>query len=102
MNILEQALRLAAKTVLVTESVDAERAGERFSVCLGCEKRIEENNTCGICHCFLDIKTAAKSNWNAKRLRNEITHCPIGKWGDVEIANLYRQIDGKKLLQIKK
>lgn len=98
MNLFLEALKLAAKTVLVSEVVDSETSATRFQVCVGCDKRVLKTNQCGICHCFLDVKCGAKTNFNALRARNEITHCPLGKWGDVEIANLYRELDGKPLL----
>lgn len=98
MGLFEDALKVAARVVLVQENIDGEEAARRLSVCMGCEFREEKNNRCGVCNCFLDLKTAAKTNWNARRLRNEITHCPTGKWGDVETANMYRQMDGKELL----
>lgn len=47
----------------------------------------------------MDIKTKLEVYRNAKKLRNEITHCPLGKWGDKQIANIYRKIDGKELLK---
>jgi len=98
MNLFLEALKLAAKNVLVNEVVDEETAAERFKACVGCDKRILSTNQCVICNCFLDIKCGAKTNFNMLRARNEITHCPLGKWGDVEIANIYREIDGKQLL----
>lgn len=98
MNIFEEALRLAAKTVLVTGEVAGDEAAKRFSACLECDKRNAAQNKCEVCGCFLDVKTKAKSNWNARRLRNEITHCPLGKWEDLNTANMYRQMDGKEFL----
>ncbi len=34
--------------------------------------------------------------------RSEVTHCPEGRWGDIEIANHYRKLDGLELLPIQK
>ena len=93
-----KALHLLAETVIVKEKVTADVAKERMRVCFGCSSRDEKENVCGECGCFLDLKTGAKTNWNAKRMRNEITHCPLGKWNDKETANLYREMDGKELL----
>ena len=98
MTIFEQALKAAAKAVLVNENVEPQEAQRRYAICGTCKYRDETKDVCGVCHCFLDVKTGAKENWNALRLRNEITHCPMGFWGDVETANLYRQMDGKQLL----
>ena len=98
MTIFEQALRIAAKTILVNETVEAVEAQRRYQICGQCKFRDEAKDMCGVCGCFLDIKTGAKTNWNALKLRNEITHCPVGSWGDIDTANTYRQMDGKELL----
>lgn len=98
MTLFEQALKVAAKTILVNESVEPLEAERRYGICGTCKFRDEKKDMCGVCGCFLDVKTGAKTNWNAKRFRNEITHCPMGYWGDVETANMYRQMDGKELL----
>lgn len=97
-RLLEKALKLAAKTLLVEGEVSDEKAAERFEVCLKCSERDGEENRCKVCGCFLEVKTKAETNWNAKRMRNEITHCPLGKWGDAETANIYREMDGKELI----
>ena len=97
-EIKNRALRLIAETVILKERVSDDEADERFSICLGCDRRASEENTCLECGCFLDLKTSAKTNWNARKLRNEITHCPLGRWNDKKIANLYREMDGKELL----
>lgn len=96
MNIFEQALRVAAKAVIVKSSVESQEAARRYAICLDCEYRDESADKCGVCHCFLDLKTASETNWNPLKNRNEITHCPKGRWGDKETANLYRQMDGKE------
>lgn len=97
-EIKNKVLHLLAETVIVKEKVSADVAKERMGVCLECPKRNNVENTCTVCGCFLDLKTGAKTNWNAKRMRNEITHCPLGKWNDKETANLYREMDGNELL----
>lgn len=97
-DIKNRALHLLAAMVIVKEVVEGQEADERFSVCLSCDRRDAEENTCLECGCFLDLKTSAKTNWNARKLRNEITHCPLGRWNDIEIANVYREMDGKELL----
>jgi hypothetical protein len=97
-EIKNRVLHLIAEKVIVKEHVDSETADTRFRVCLGCSARDEKQNVCGECGCFLDLKTGARTNWNAKRMRNEITHCPNGLWNDKEIANIYREMDGKELL----
>ena len=97
-EIKRNALRLLAETLIVKDQVGGEEAAKRFRVCVMCEYRNEKENVCDVCGCFLDLKTSAKTNWNARKLRNEITHCPLGKWNDKETANIYREMDGKELL----
>lgn len=97
-EVKNRVLHLIAEKVIVKEHVTESEAAERMSVCFFCPKRNEKENVCDECGCFLDLKTRAKINWNAKKLRNEITHCPLGKWNDKETANIYREMDGKELL----
>ena len=97
-EIKAKALHLIAEKVIVKEHVTGEEAAQRMAVCFACPKRNEKENVCDVCGCFLDLKTGAKTNWNARKLRNEITHCPLGKWNDKDTANIYREMDGKELL----
>lgn len=94
-------LHLAAKTFVVKEDVPGEEAVRRFDICATCEHRDPRPNKCLVCGCFLDLKTQAAVNWNPMKNRNEITHCPKGKWGedDKRIANQYRLADGKEPLK---
>lgn len=93
-----RALHLLAEKVIVKEQVSAGEAEFRMRVCFRCPSRNEKENVCDECGCFLDLKTRAKTNWNARKMRNEITHCPLGKWDDKKIANVYREMEGKELL----
>lgn len=93
------ALHLIAQKVIVRENVGEEQAAWRMGICEGCDKRDRAENKCTVCGCFLDLKTGAKTNWNALKMRTEITHCPLGRWSDRETANIYREMDGKELLQ---
>lgn len=55
--------------------------------------------SCKICGCFMQSKWESEVNENIKKgFRRETTHCPLGKWGDKEIANYYLEIDGYELL----
>jgi hypothetical protein len=100
MGIIEEIKRLAAGAVIVRESVDPITADQRMLICRGCNKADLENDKCLQCGCFLSLKTGAKTNWRPSKSRNEITHCPLGKWGDLEIANAYRIIDGLPIINI--
>lgn len=101
-DLKNRALHLIAEKVIVKENVDTATAEWRFSICDGCDRNNKSENkpfgVCMDCGCFLDLKQKSKINWNAKRMRNEITHCPNGFWNDKNIANLYREMDGKELL----
>ena len=95
---LDEVKKLAAGIAIVQEHVSDDVAKTRYEICLQCPKRGEENNTCAACGCYLDLKTKAYSNRTFERPFGEITHCPLGKWGDLEIANYYRLADGKPLI----
>lgn len=94
MNLINELIKVGADSLLVRERVsDIERA-YRMDICLNCDFIDAENMRCKVCTCFLQVKTGAKTNWNPKKLRGEITHCPKGFWDDIEIANEYRKLDG--------
>jgi len=99
MGIIEEIKRIAAGAVIVRESIDPITEENRMSICRGCDKADLANDKCLQCGCFLSLKTAAKTNWRPSKNRNEITHCPLGKWSDKEVANAYRTLDGLPILQ---
>ena len=98
MTLIEKIEHLLAESFVVKEHIGEGVAKERMGICLGCDRRDEKANKCVECGCFLDLKTDSRINWNPKKMRNEFTHCPLGKWDDLETANEYRRIDGKELL----
>lgn len=72
----------------------------RMNTCKRCENFNSETMQCGICGCYMDVKTTLLRNRNPYAAgRVEITHCPQGRWGDLDIANYYRGIDGKELIK---
>ncbi len=95
MNWKDKALQLAASKILVIEEVDQEEADRRMSICRACPKLNQENSRCTECGCFMEVKTKCRVNRSPARPLGEVTHCPLGKWGDLEIVNHYRAIDGK-------
>lgn len=95
---VDELLKLAAKKVLAQEPVDDLEASRRMAICNACPSLIIEGLRCGECGCYLEIKTRCKTNRSFARPNGEITHCPLGKWGDIEIANYYRAQEGKELL----
>lgn len=94
MNMVEKAAAIIADKTLVHERVDDDKKAERLSTCEACKKLDTNARRCKVCRCFVDVKTGAKTNFNPLKMRNEITHCPQGFWGDADIANIYREIDG--------
>lgn len=88
---------------------DPELIKARLSKCKSCKNYDANEDTCKICKCIIAVKTEAKVNRNYFELRLEETHCPVGKWpirqdngevggNDLEIANYYRELSGKKKL----
>lgn len=98
MALIDDILKIAAKKFLVDELVDPDTAEQRINVCVQCNRFDSDNRRCKVCKCYMDIKTTAKTNLNVKRSRYEITHCPLGRWNDLEIANEYRKMDGLPVL----
>ncbi len=86
--------KLAADKVLVKEQVEKDVADMRWATCWGCEHMDHEKKVCKLCGCFLEVKIWAKVSRAKHRPLGEITHCPIGKWNDKDIANHYRVLDG--------
>lgn len=94
MSWFEEAKKIAAAKVLVMEHVDQATAEMRMNVCLTCDKMDREHVKCSICGCYLEGKTWSKISRSKNRPLGELTHCPLGKWNDMDIANHYRQLDG--------
>jgi len=102
-EIKNRVLHLIAENAIVKDLADEATVKFRKPICEGCPRNNKEENrpfgVCLDCGCFLDLKVTSKINYNPKRLRNEITHCPNGFWNDKETANIYREMDGKELLK---
>lgn len=90
MNTIEKITHTLADALIVDKKVSKEVAEWRMSICQACEHR--NDNKCGVCGCFLDLKTKSATNFNPKRMAYEVTHCPLGRWDDEEIANHYRSL----------
>lgn len=101
MNLLDKILKVAADKVLVESHVSEEVKEFRMGVCLKCPLLSISDYRCKVCKCYVEVKSGSEINFNPKKLRNEITHCPKGMWNDLEIANEYRKIDGLAPIQTK-
>lgn len=94
MSILDEALKIAADKAFVHERVSEELAAWRLSVCNGCENYNAKQKKCKVCGCYMEVKVKARTNFNPKKMRNEITHCPNGFWNDAEIVAQYSNMTG--------
>lgn len=94
MNLVDEILKIAADKILVESYVSEETAKFRMDVCLSCPLLSLSDYRCKVCRCYVEGKTPSEKHYNLKKRRMEITHCPLGKWNDLEIANEYRKIDG--------
>lgn len=99
MNLIDELLKAGAKAVLETKTVLPEIAKKRMQVCMGCARFNAEKIKCNACGCYLEVKVECETNYNPKKLRHEVTHCPMGLWDDIAIANQYRTLDGQPLIQ---
>lgn len=85
--------------LVVEDHGDEELADFRLAKCYGCSEFKNETIQCGVCGCYMDIKTKSATYREIKAGGQvRLTHCPLGRWGDKVIANIYRAIDGKELL----
>jgi len=79
------------RSIIVAETMDKRSLADQQTIemrkraCANCDKNI--SGKCQICGCYLEIKWETKVNFNPKKLKNEITHCPLGKWEDKLIVN---------------
>lgn len=99
MNLVDRIGLILADNTLVHERVDADEKARRLAICESCERLDADARRCKVCKCYVDAKTSALTNFNPLRGRNEVTHCPVGFWGDVDVANIYRKIDGHAPIQ---
>lgn len=84
--------------ILVVESlegeVDAETIAMREEACNACPKKAFDKHghaRCNVCKCYLKIKHKSKKNRRVDDLTfEEVTHCPLGKWKDEQIALMYK------------
>ncbi len=98
MSWLDDVKKLAATKVLVMEQGDQATADMRWDICWQCPRMEHSNRTCMECGCYIETKIWSKISRSPARMLGEITHCPLGKWNDKEIANHYRAEDGKEPL----
>ena len=94
----DQFLKKVAEFLLSEEKMSNPLiARARAETCQHCPKIDKQQQKCTVCGCYIETKSKLMTSKNPLKLgRIEITHCPLGFWGDKVIANLYREIDGNK------
>lgn len=91
---------LAAELLTVEKTDNQELIKTRLAICEGCPMFDAKKRKCLDCGCFMDVKATLLKHRNPKKLgRIELTHCPLGKWADEDIANFYKAKDNKELLK---
>lgn len=99
-QLLMKAKHKAAKIAFQGDKVSPEVEEMRKGRCTkGCKYFDPNKQECLKCTCVLPVKWTLFNFFHPIKLRNEIAHCPIGRWDDLEIAKYYQFIDGKKLIQ---
>ena len=80
----EELKRNIVKYAIIVEKLDGKADLEtiemRIEACSTCPFNVDEK--CDKCGCYIDLKVETKVNWNIKKGKKELTHCPEGKWGD--------------------
>lgn len=98
-GMFHSALQRAAGAAFEVETMeDTTIVDFRYDTCKACIHFDPNAKKCTICGCYMEIKTTMKKNVNIRHMEVEFTHCPKGKWGDLEIANHYRAARGQQLI----
>lgn len=78
------------RMVVRQPETDESKVEARQAKCDGCKFNVD--GICRICDCVIGIKVSSRVNWNLKKRRSELTHCPKGFWiGEEEITALYQE-----------
>jgi hypothetical protein len=99
MSWFDEIKKIAAGKMLVLEQVEQPVADMRWKTCWHCDQMDHSNKTCRTCGCYIEVKIWSKTSRSPARPMGELTHCPLGKWEDKEVANHYRAEDGKPPLE---
>ena len=112
LSFLERAKKLTkeklAKGFLIEEELtDQKEIDFRLEKCRSCIWYDKRKDECKDCGCIVSLKSTTKVSRNPNRggfkeiIKGgelEQTHCPQGRWNDKDIANFYRSIEGRVLL----
>lgn len=87
---IDKILKTVAEAAFSVEYVDDQTYQFRLSRCGTCD--FFSNGKCKKCGCYMEVKAATRIHKNPKRkMRKEVTHCPIGMWEDKEFAEFFKQ-----------
>ena len=95
MNIIDEALKVAARAFFVLEEVPDDVFEMRFSKCQQCEHFDPDKEKCKDCGCYMRVKAKAKVHKTLRRPHGEVTHCPKAKWSDEDqlLIEFYQKQD---------
>lgn len=76
-----------------TEKVPADVQAERIGICEACPRFWKASRQCGVCKCFMDVKTKLVYDpvLSVKRGTATKTYCPQGlwdEWGGKDFVNV--------------
>mgnify|MGYP007049899903 CR=1 FL=1 len=109
MGLVRSVKSFLGKNLITKEKLnDPELSKARLDICSTCP--FNKNGECRLCGCVIEIKVDSKVNINVNHLHFEETHCPKGSWpirltggeiggNDLEIANHYREMNGKNKIR---
>jgi hypothetical protein len=82
--------------IMITERVSDQKIVEkRLRICHNCPGGYLKGPSCIVCDCFVELKAESLTNRTGLGTY-EVTHCPMGYWGDKEIADYYKSIKKSK------
>lgn len=95
MNIIDEALKVAARAVFVMEEVPDDVFEMRFSKCQQCEYFDPDKEKCKDCGCYMRVKAKSRVHRTRKRPQGEVTHCTKAKWSyeDRPLIEFYQKQD---------
>lgn len=92
LELFDRVFKKGAEIMLLHEPLnDTNESDRRLNICKSCDQYNAKRDKCTECSCYMSVKTPMLKHKNPAKLgRIEITHCPLGKWGDSIIADYYR------------
>lgn len=86
-------IKKAIGAALEVKNVPEDLKSDRQGVCASCKFHVD-NEKCGQCGCYTEIKSGMDYNRNPARMfRIEKTHCPEGKWPYIDTEGVRHEND---------